>query len=157
MQYKNIIIDDRLKKISYPAGPKIKETIKVGKIMAKVLAKVYPGQSLRLICSGSSGAIHAAVISTNRCVKVMEIIHIKKDGEYANNNSHEVGSQSIGKCINVIVDDFICSGGTVERIWKKFHEANNRTEMISGVIVCGGVNENVAESIIVDNLMCGCK
>lgn len=102
--------------LNYPVGLYINSNkpriVKLAEAFSQI--EEFKGKPLNLICRGSSGAIVATVFALtlpNPC----NIVHVKKDGE----NSHD-SSLSINKGLgykNVIVDDWIDSGTTLNTIY----------------------------------------
>lgn len=141
--------------IPYPVGRSVQLSIRRGKIMAGVLKKNFPRLSMRLICAGSSGAILSTVIATELGDLVLEIIHIKKDGEYSHDMGYGIQSCPLGEdVVNIIVDDFISSGRTINRIYEKFISNNSKTE-VDGLIVNGSVSKNTLRDLRLSVIMCG--
>ena len=108
---------------SYPVGKSMKRTLSLGRVMAKQLAELYGKHKLRLVCAGSSGSILSAIIASSSKLKVVEIVHIKKEGERSHHEQNHIDRYNVD-AYNIIVDDFISSGGTIIRIYDKFKDAN---------------------------------
>lgn len=154
MKYNRLITDERLKWIDYPVGSCITTIIPVARNMAKILSETYPGSKMRLVCSGSSGAIISTIIATSGLVDVVQITHIKKDGEtYCLSGHNTFKDNPYDNIINIIVDDQISTGTTMKRIWEKFTMTNTE-EIISCIIVCMPVPIKVCNMINVDTLIC---
>lgn len=102
----------------YPVGRYIYENI--GQIKEMVASynsiEEFKGKEINLICRGSSGAIIAGIFASLMPVRCY-IFHVKKDGE----NSHHGQCGRINNCgdVNVIIDDFIASGSTMNAIYEK--------------------------------------
>lgn len=86
-----------------------------------------------LWCRGSSGAICAAIFSfyVPGCV----ICHVKKPGE----DSHSTGTiyysePIINQYVHVIIDDFMATGRTIEKIHERFLEAYPRSEIFAVIV-----------------------
>ncbi len=111
---------------SYPIGLHIDEAINyIEKITPFIKDIILKGQ-LNIWCQGSSGAILAALLSKslpNKCY----INHIKKEGEYSHHGNYDFRWEGY----NMILDDFIRSGETIEHIYKF---AKNHTDVID--ILC---------------------
>ena len=71
-------------------------------------------KSINIYCQGSSGAIMAAFFCA-RVQNACRILHVKKEGEKSHSDYSNLRPFS-GDCINIIIDDFIASGRTVNRI-----------------------------------------
>lgn len=79
-----------------------------------------------LACCGSSGMMAAAVLTVALDIP---IIYVRKQGESSHGSSVE--SNSIGKPIlrYLIVDDFICTGATLDRIVEGIEKFADRNSM----------------------------
>jgi adenine/guanine phosphoribosyltransferase-like PRPP-binding protein len=99
----------------------------------------FKGKQINLLCTGSSGAIVAALFSMK--VPNTKIIHIKKDGENSHHKNGWYQTDDFANSINVIVDDFISSGKTVNNIVK---ELRNRAQIhclcVTGYVRVGKLN-----------------
>ena len=135
--------------IKYPVGDKILYNIPIIKNMGDKIKSILIKTKLdyffpiNLICSGSSGAIIAAIVATilYSNFKKVNIRHIKKDGE----SSHTTGNyksylfNNYFSDVNIIVDDLICSGVTMRRIFNKIPE-----NIIIDIIAISKIeNENI--------------
>lgn len=78
----------------------------------------FKDKYVNIICQGSSGAIIATMFSIS-IRNLNKIIHIKKNGE--NSHSSAPFLEKGSNCINIIVDDFICSGETIKTIYDHFN------------------------------------
>ncbi len=103
--------------INYPVGDNILESIP--KIMKMIEGfesiQEFKGKFVNLICRGSSGAIIAAFFAANLKHNNLKIVHVKKEGESSHCTSYLHEGHN---AINVIVDDFIFSGETLNTIAK---------------------------------------
>lgn len=103
-----------LKLIEYPVGTYISYNTPIIKNMASYIKKKFPEGTISLWCRGSSGAIIAGIISSNLKRKVY-IRYISKDNE----KRHDKNNYNYNTDINIIVDDFICTGKTINEIINK--------------------------------------
>ena len=97
---------------------------------------------INIWCRGSSGAIMAGLVAANlyKTIKLennstIAILHVKKDGE-SSHNSNYFNSHTNNK-LNIIVDDFICTGETIRQIFNCMK--NNNTNNIDCICVTGTV------------------
>jgi orotate phosphoribosyltransferase-like protein len=108
--------------LSYPVGAYITANkpriIKMAEAFCDI--EEFKDKEINLICRGSSGAIIATIFSII-LPNVTNIIHIKKEGESA----HDNGLYMNGEKVNVIVDDIIATGATLNAIYNK---VSNRLE-----------------------------
>ena len=108
------------KYIEYPVGENMHDNLKTINAIAKKLLfhvnKTMPEANVNLWCTGSSGAIMAAIVCdrlSSRSDGMCRICHVKKEGE----QSHTDGIRPlIGNELNVVIDDFVYSGATMVRI-----------------------------------------
>jgi hypothetical protein len=106
----------------------------------------YHNKNINLYCSGSSGAIMATIFSmhVNQC----RILHVKKDGERAHNSNYSL-SPITHNSINVIIDDFICTGDTLNRIYPHVRDGK-----VDCLVVSGKSFHNVLK-FECDTIICG--
>ena len=133
--------------MEYPVGSHMSYNIPIIKKMVSIIKRKYNDKPINLFCQGSSGAIVAAIICLY--VSKCKIIHIKKDGEY----SHSLSCpQHDG--YNIIVDDFISSGATVQRIIEEAAKIHYIREF-DALIVSDSINKKVIKSLInIDHVYC---
>jgi len=96
----------------YPVGEHITNYFHTCKEIGDHINELFQGQSITLWCRGSSGAIISALVSQHIEASV-EIYHVKKHGEDAHCDS------LIHHDINIIIDDLMATGETVEQIYKE--------------------------------------
>lgn len=127
-----IILNSKLKCLSYPVGPNLLRNLSTIKEMAKSLKRVVDTENdkVNLICTGSSGAILAGLIFTFSGIKKGQIFHVKKEGEESNHDNND-SARMLDDGINIFVDDFINSGNSYFRCEKLFP--------IHGIIVTGKI------------------
>lgn len=137
--------------IGYPVGEDISGAIASAKRFGETFNQVkeFKGKFVNIWCRGSSGAILAALLASNiknECI----VCHVKKDGETSHNR--EINPNRYVPFINVIIDDFVCSGRTIKSI---YHHMQNEVEGMFGPTVdCllihnwSGMGENEVESYI---------
>lgn len=97
---------------AYPVGEHISQYFQICQEIGTIINNNFPEKSITLWCRGSSGAIIAALVSQYILTEV-EVCHIKKSGE----NAH-VSIPTPRYDINIIIDDLMASGDTVEAIYK---------------------------------------
>lgn len=126
-------------RMAYPVGENIWDNKPYIDEMIKTFMSIeaFKEKHVNIICRGSSGAIIAGMFSMS-IPNYTKIIHIKKEGENSHGGSTYLGIQQ--DKINIIVDDFICSGDTVNTIFKKLHEGNILDNVVIHCLcVSGGV------------------
>ena len=111
--------------VNYPIGEYMEETIGVvKKLVEEYLKHETPDKPINVFCMGSSGAIMAAIFAT--IVPNVTILHIKKDGEDTHSKYFEREIKNFCKkenLVNIIIDDSIVSGKTLNSIYSKLYES----------------------------------
>jgi len=117
----------------YPLGINLSSDMSIINLLINKFKTIshYYGKNINLYCAGSSGAIMATIFSMN--VPNCRIIHIKKENEQAHSSNMWLAPFKENH-INVIIDDFIASGATVNRI------ASYVTEGIDCLVISGYSN-----------------
>jgi len=96
------------------------------------------GGAVNVFCRGSSGAILAALFVSFLPHIETQIIHVKKDGE-SSHSSKVTGFDAYN--MNVIIDDFICSGETIREIYNNI--SANKFVAIDVLIVESGYRNSL--------------
>lgn len=104
--------------MSYPVGEQIMENMSLIKSLIVAFKELneYQNKYVNFICMGSSGAIIGAIFAME--VPNSKIIHIKKHGERSHSDGDKVKLFE-KNAINVIVDDIIESGSTMNKMYAK--------------------------------------
>ncbi len=107
--------------ITYPVGLYPDDAMKfINLVVPKLNSVIKPTDKLNLWVRGSSGAILASFLCSkiqNNC----KIMYIRKPGEF----SHSIYPvRDLSYNVNIIIDDFICSGETVNTIYKEMSNYN---------------------------------
>lgn len=106
--------------IKHPVNTHIIYNLPIINNMCKKIKETYPNQTVALWCTGSSGVIIAGIIASKLRRKSTMINYIRKEKESAHCGETITGHGAI----NIIVDDFIALGGTLNNIlntMKKFN------------------------------------
>jgi orotate phosphoribosyltransferase-like protein len=115
--------------LHYPVGRYVTEWMIITKEYAKIIKSlVTKNDDIGLVVQGSSGAIIAALTVSHLKGYNVEIKHLKKDGE-SSHSSKVPRISSLEKLF--ILDDFICTGETIERIVEKV-----KSFEVEAIIVC---------------------
>lgn len=110
--------------LGYPVGNDIRDAIKYAEAAAEAFISLGFGvNKINIWCRGSSGAILSALLTQALMVagahNSVRINHIKKPGE----ESHSGNSFWVYKGdINIIIDDFIQYGSTLNKIYEAYTE-----------------------------------
>ena len=138
----------------YPVSSYIQSNLPIiMKMVEKLKPEIDDDSELILWCRGSSGAIIAAVMAT--MINNAKISHVKKEGEGSHSNIVSCHPEDKKKAVNVIVDDFMSSGETLNAIYEamqvykcKVHGLcisgsvyKSRLKFTPKFIVCGSVSE----------------
>ncbi len=113
------IINVNCGSINYPVGLNIRDNVKIIQDLTNEFLKYENKDTpINLLCMGSSGAIMAAIFAT--IVPNVIILHIKKDGESSHSSCDNYSRFFRDETrLNIIIDDFIVTGSTVNNIYKK--------------------------------------
>lgn len=117
--------------LSYPIGSHMDEVIQFMDRMkpiisdiCKKLLNVDSNTTIAIWCRGSSGAILASLLSVilySNGINNVIIKHVKKPGETSHGNNYNRFAN-----YNIIIDDFSCSGVTINQITNKMYDTNVR-------------------------------
>lgn len=112
----------------YPVGECISQASSFIDEVSKILKPLIKGKErIDIYCTGSSGAILSGLLFNKiKRNKLIEIRHIKKEGE----NSHATNNFYFAKDkVNIILDDFVATGETFQRIIKTIENYNGNKIM----------------------------
>ena len=131
----------------YPVGSNMKENLVTIRSYVASIVEEYPTQPLQLWVRGSSGAIIGGVIAAMLPDRDINIFHVKKSGESSHSSSPVLPGH-----INIIVDDFMCSGSTLNSIYTEMRLRNTvpDTLVISGTVTLDKLEFNVGLYICYD-------
>jgi hypothetical protein len=137
--------------ICYPVGSDMPQIIGYVRSAIERFTELYPmfkaqlGLSeVNLICRGSSGAIIASTFATLAPSEwSCNVVHVKKPGEQSHSG---IVSCLENSRINVIIDDFICSGATIASIYSAVRDVTNPFFPIHCLIVTTGYSEKRTEA-----------
>lgn len=154
----NVIIVEELRQdMTYPVGSNMQNAIKYCDVFSRELIKLNEDlkhKEIHLFCRGSSGAIISALVAQRiSSFYKVKIKHVKKNGESSHNDVYSVFIEAL----NVIIDDFIASGATVNAIHKKI------TDITGGcwpqVLCVSGVVDTLrlkhSDILNIDHIICG--
>ena len=116
------------KAVGYPVGSnmqRVKALVNEYRIGFRKL-KLPAGTSINLWCRGSSGAILSALFAVWFPQFDIAICHIKKPGE----NSHSDYPEYSAKALNVIIDDFVSSGETINAIINAVYQRDLKPDVL---------------------------
>ena len=112
--------------VGYPIGSDYLPNLTVCKELASNIMFEFPDNKIQFICTGSSGAIIAALVAQH--INNSKICHVKKEGE----KSHCTASvESNNEFVKIIIDDFVCSGSTVNRLIRYLNNFDNEKRHIA--------------------------
>ena len=113
----------------YPVGENIEFYFDPCKEVAEIIEKEFPNKSITFWCRGSSGAMISALVCQH--LDNVNIFHVKKENEISHYSSINHYNE-----INIIIDDLMSTGSTVNYIYEKMVEKNSE---IHGVIMIGKI------------------
>lgn len=116
MEVPTFLINSKVSYYSYPIGMYIQANLPLIEDCVNTFKRIeeFRDQHIKLLCMGSSGAIIAAIFAS--LVPNCTIIHVKKQGEQSHGeNLFQVSN----KGVNVIIDDFVNTGKTINDIYNK--------------------------------------
>lgn len=125
--------------IPYPVGCDMEQTKGIVKEMSEKIRILYSSDvGLNLFVRGSSGSIISGLLSGYLLDYMIKINHIKKPGE-----SSHFGTvcDEIYGYINIIIDDFMCSGETLNEIYSKCVEYNGQKFTVHLLCISGNCHE----------------
>ncbi len=122
-------ISTKCKTAQYPMGEYIQQNIpEIQKLIDgfKTIEE-FKDRRINLICMGSSGAIVATLFFLQ--VDNTKIIHVKKNGESSHNFNCFYPEDFINT-VNVIVDDFVGTGATLNMIYSTIKDYCPRIDCV---------------------------
>ena len=122
----------------YPVGENIKFYFNSCKEVAEIIEKEFPNKSITFWCRGSSGAMISALVCQH--LGDVNIFHVKKQNEISHYSSIDRYNE-----INIIIDDLMSTGETVDCIYQKMIEKNSK---VHSVIMIGGIKISKIQSLI---------
>ena len=123
---------------AYPVGENIKSYFNPCEEVAEIIEKEFPNKSITFWCRGSSGAMISALVCQH--LGDVNIFHVKKQNEISHYSSIDRYNE-----INIIIDDLMSSGSTVEYIYQKMIEKNSK---VHSVIMIGEIKIGKIQSLI---------
>jgi adenine/guanine phosphoribosyltransferase-like PRPP-binding protein len=126
---------DKSSQLSYPVSSYIQSNIPlILDMVEKLKPELDENKEVILWCRGSSGAIIAGIMATH--IENARISHVKKDGEGSHSGSISTTPNDRKNTINVIVDDFMNTGDTLNAIYEqmKAHKIKVHGLCISGTV-----------------------
>ena len=121
--------------MEYPIGIfMVENKILINEMIKSFISiKAFKNSYVNIICRGSSGAIIAGIFSFT-IPNDNKIIYIRKTGE----ESHQRSGYSLrSDAINLIVDDFICTGETIRSIISSLDAHQGKSVEIDCICVSG--------------------
>ena len=120
----------KLREMNYPIGPNLKVNLPIINNMYRYIKEKFPEGTITIWCRGSSGAIIAGIISSKLKGRA-RVAYISKPNE----KRHDlVSPYKYSAGYNIIVDDFICTGKTIDDIIKKSDRKKFDLLIVSGVV-----------------------
>jgi len=144
------ILNDDLDMLQHPVGSNLMENIPLIEIMAKEFTQIseYRNKRVNIICRGSSGAIIGAIFS-QKIPNEYSIAHVKKPGEDSHSNFINLWEEN---SINIIIDDFISSGNTLNAIWDRMIKKDEGFKV--HCVIVGGSAKAYKLNFVPDYFIC---
>lgn len=118
--------------LTYPVGPHISTNMSSIKVMASEVIKFAAGRPITLWVGGSSGALIGGIIAheiamdiTNKGIRVN---YVYKENEHSHHSG--CGDFSLKDSVDIIVDDFVVTGRTINRIMSFMKKVNTRPDCL---------------------------
>jgi len=132
----------------YPIGENVVDAMDYINQVTPFIKNIVKNHPVNIWCSGSSGAILSAFLVKNidnQCI----ICHVKKSGESAHhgNSFDRIRDRA---AINIILDDFMRTGETIERIW---NQASHYCNSINILVLTNAYQEPWKLSFVPNNLI----
>ena len=102
----------KLRTMDYPVGPNIKVNLPIINNMYRYIKEKFPEGIITIWCRGSSGAIIAGIISSKLKGRA-RVAYVSKPNEKRHD---KVSAHMYSTGYNIIVDDFVCTGETINKI-----------------------------------------
>lgn len=119
---------------AYPVGENIQYYIKTCQEIADILEENFKDQRVCFWCTGSSGSIISALIINNLKTIESKIVYVRKPDE-KRHQTLSISKHNYEDYLHFIVDDFVYSGKSIERIIDEINRMN--TEYESGINLYG--------------------
>lgn len=131
------LIINRIGDFSYPVGVKFETSKKAISRLVSTFKTIdeFKGKNINIFCMGSSGAIIATVFAMK--VSNCKIVMVRKSSEHCHSNNYDLHKHHSKDAINVIVDDFIDTGNTINSIYNQLKMMINRKIKIHCVAIMG--------------------
>ena len=155
--YNNVIMPPDLRdSMGYPVGEKIRANRTHINAMIDAIESIadFKDKYINLVCRGSSGAIIAGIVSV-MIKNDNRIVHIKKDGESSHSDDASIKGAIKRDTINIIIDDFMCSGKTINAIYEKLQNMTGDDKLVVDCLCISGVYFEVDVKFDVNHLICG--
>jgi len=124
-----------LGQVCYPVHREIQDKFHTMEVMAKEIIKVIPAKkSIVFFCRGTSGIIFATFMvnylyNFNRDI-VAHIEYVQKPEEDRHDSSKTPPKLLSSKNFNVIVDDFMASGLTLQKVYQRIQESIKTVDLL---------------------------
>lgn len=136
--------------VNYPSSKYFRENIIQYETFVAPIKQEYGDKKINLLVTGSSGLLFGAFLMMH--LPNTELIHFRKDNDNSHGESIEYKSSVSANDINILVDDFICTGDTLQFITDKIFEKRRISNItqIHAICLTGSVNCDKIRYIIPD-------
>ena len=128
---------EKLQTMDYPVGPNIKVNLPVINNMYRYIKEKFPEGIITIWCRGSSGAIIAGIISSKLKGRA-RVAYVSKPNEKRHD---KLSAHMYSSGYNIIVDDFVCTGETINKIINESTITQFDLLIISGNLTTSYINK----------------
>ena len=129
----------KLRRMDYPVGPNIKVNLPIINNMYRYIKEKFPEGTITIWCRGSSGAIIAGIISSKLKGRA-RVAYVSKPNEKRHD---KVSAHMYSTGYNIIVDDFVCTGETINKIINESTITQFDLLIISGNLTTSCINRRL--------------
>ena len=127
----------KLRTMDYPVGPNIKVNLPIINNMYRYIKEKFPEGTITIWCRGSSGAIIAGIISSKLKGRA-RVAYVSKPNEKRHD---KLSAHMYSTGYNIIVDDFVCTGETINKIINESTITQFDLLIISGNLTTNCINK----------------
>ena len=127
----------KLRTMDYPVGPNIRVNLPIINNMYRYIKEKFPEGIITIWCRGSSRAIIAGIISSKLKGRA-RVAYVSKPNEKRHD---KLSAHMYSTGYNIIVDDFVCTGETINKIINESTITQFDLLIISGNLTTSCINK----------------